>query len=125
MDKKKILVVEDDSDLLDLVSRKLSQIGFEVIGLATGQGAMDYLRAQKPDLMILDILLPDIDGITILNELINFEGTKNIPVIIFSNLDQRGSFEQVSAVGNFEYLIKAKTDLNDLASKVKEKLGLN
>ncbi len=121
---KKILTIEDDRDLLTLVDKKLTDEGFEVVGFETGQQALDYLKNHRPDLIVLDILLPDIDGITVLTEITNNENWKDIPVIIFSNLDQPGSFEQVTALGDYEYLVKAKTELSDLADKIKKKLGL-
>lgn len=124
MTNKKILIVEDDKDLLTLVNRKLTDDGFLTVPVETGQQALDYLQKEKPDLVLLDILLPDIDGLTILNEIANHQETKNIPVIILSNLDEPGSFEQAAAIGDYEYLVKARTDLNVLVKKIKQKLGL-
>src|SRR3989344_2165623 len=114
MAKKKVLLVEDDLDLLNLMKKKLTQEGFEPISAETGQQALDYLAKSKPDLILLDILLPDIDGITVLSEIVNKKETKGIPVIILSNLGEQGSFEQVAAIGNYEYLVKAKTELNQV-----------
>ena len=123
MASKKILLVEDDNDLLTLMNKKLTDEGFEVIQAQTGQGALDKLK-EKPDLVLLDILLPDIDGLTVLNEIATHEETKNLPVIILSNLADQGSLEQAAAVGDYEYLVKAKTDLSDVAKKIKEKLNI-
>ncbi|MFA6382648.1 MAG: response regulator [Candidatus Buchananbacteria bacterium] len=122
---KTILVVEDDLDLADIMKKKLVDEGFNVAIAERGQKALDYLKAKKPDFVLLDILLPDIDGITILNEIVTHEETKGLPVIILSNLADQGSFEQVKAVGEYEYLVKTKTDLNEIVKKIKTKLGLN
>ncbi|OGY45931.1 MAG: hypothetical protein A3J62_04005 [Candidatus Buchananbacteria bacterium RIFCSPHIGHO2_02_FULL_38_8] len=124
MAKKKVLLVEDDLDLLNLMKKKLTQEGFEPISAETGQQALDYLAKSKPDLILLDILLPDIDGITVLSEIVNKKETKGIPVIILSNLGEQGSFEQVAAIGNYEYLVKAKTELNQVVARIKKKLGI-
>ncbi|MFA5021503.1 MAG: response regulator [Patescibacteria group bacterium] len=121
---KKILLVEDDRDLLFLMNKKLADEGFKVIKAETGQEALDILEKEKPDLVLLDILLPDIDGLTILNEIASHAETKDIPVIILSNLADQGSFEQAAAVGNYEYLVKAKTDLSEVVLRVKKKLGI-
>lgn len=121
---KKILLVEDDADLANLMKRKLTDSGFKPILVQTGQEALDYLKGNKPDLILLDILLPDIDGITVLTELTNNPETKDVPVIILSNLDQPGSFEQVAAVGKYEYLVKAQTDLNKVVERIKAKLKI-
>jgi len=119
---KKILVVEDDQDLLSLMNKKLTDEGFSVAAVETGREALDFLEKDQPNLILLDILLPDIDGLTVLNEIATKEETKNIPVIILSNLADQGSVEQVAAIGDYEYLIKAKTDLNDVVKKIREKL---
>ena len=124
MSQLKILLVEDDKDLLELMEKKLEKSNFKPIPTETGQQALDYLKSDKPDLILLDILLPDIDGITILNEIANNQRIKDIPVIVLSNLSEPGSFEQVAAIGNYEYLVKAKTDLNEVVKRIKEKLGL-
>ncbi|OGY47626.1 MAG: hypothetical protein A2840_01240 [Candidatus Buchananbacteria bacterium RIFCSPHIGHO2_01_FULL_47_11b] len=121
---KNILVVEDDPDLSSLMEKKLTDEGFAVTVAQTGQEALDAIAARKPDFVLLDILLPDIDGLTVLNEIANKPETKNLPVIILSNLADQGSFEQASAVGNYEYLVKAKTDLNDLVKKIKKRLNI-
>jgi len=118
----KILLVEDDSDLLLLMNKKLTDEGFDVQAVETGQEALDALSQSKPDLVLLDILLPDIDGLTVLNEIASKQETKNLPVIILSNLADQGSFEQAEAIGNYEYLVKAKTDLSDVVKKIREKL---
>ena len=122
---KTILLVEDDKDLLMLMSKKLTDEGFNVVTFELGQDALDYLLKESPDLVLLDILLPDIDGLTSLNQIATHQKTKNLPVIILSNLADQGSFEQAAAVGDYEYLVKARTDLNDVVKKIEEKLGIS
>ena len=121
---KNILLVEDDPDLSSLMEKKLTDEGFTVTAAQTGQEALDTLATGNPDFVLLDILLPDIDGLTILNEIASKPKTKNLPVIILSNLADQGSFEQAAAVGDYEYLVKAKTDLNDLVKKIKKRLNI-
>lgn len=120
--KNNILVVEDDPDLLALIRQKLTDEGFKSTAIETGQQAIDYLKNGRPDLIILDILLPDIDGITVLQTIAHDNSTKDIPIIIFSNLDDQGSLEQVAAVGEYQYLVKAKTELKDLVVAIRKKL---
>ncbi len=124
MDKKKILVVEDDNDLLELITIKLNYEGFDVTGAATGQAALDYLQDHLPDFVILDILLPDIDGLTILHQIATNPRIKHLPVIILSNIADEGSYEQAAAIGKYDYLVKTKTDLNDLSKMIKKKLKM-
>lgn len=123
-EKNKILLVEDDKDLIGIMSRKLSDEGFEVITADDGQQALKKIE-KKPDLVLLDILLPDMDGLTVLNEIAADPETKNIPVIILSNLADQSSVEQAAAIGDYDYLVKARTDLNDVVKKIKEKLDIN
>ena len=98
---------------------------FEVITAETGQQALELINSQPPDLILLDILLPDIDGMTILNDISSRPETKNIPVIILSNLADQGAFEQVASIGHYEYLIKAKTELQEVVKKIKIRLNIN
>ena len=119
--KPRILLVEDDSDLQYLMHKKLEMEGFEVIQALTGQDALDCLD-KNPDLVLLDILLPDIDGLTVLSEIVKDKKTKNLPVIILSNLADHASMEQAQALGQYDYLVKAKTDLNAVVVKIREKL---
>ena len=120
---KKILLVEDDPELLDVMTTKLSLSGLEFAVAETGRQALDYISQNPPALILLDILLPDIDGLTVLSELVKKEETKVIPVIILSNLADQASMEQAAAIGPYEYLVKTKTDLNELIKKIKGKIG--
>lgn len=123
--KKQILLVEDEKSYAELVMKKLENAGFNVYYCASGQEAVDYLEHHTPDLAILDILLPDIDGLTILNEIATNERFYRMPVIILSNLDEPGSFEQARAIGDYEYLIKVHTSLDEIVSRVNDKLHLD
>lgn len=122
---KKILLVEDDKDLLFLMSKKLTDAGFDVVTSETGSDALERVTKDMPELVLLDILLPDIDGLTVLNEISKNPKTKDLPVIILSNLADQGSLDQAAAIGKYEYLIKAKTDLNDVVEHVKKKLNIH
>lgn len=120
----KILLVEDDSDLLFLMNKKLTDAGFDVVTSETGADALERVVKDTPELVLLDILLPDIDGLTVLSEISKNPKTKDLPVIILSNLADQGSFDQAAAIGKYEYLVKAKTDMNELVKHVKKKLKI-
>jgi len=121
--KKKILIVEDDPDILSLLEKKLQFEDFATINAVDGETAIDLAEKEMPDFIILDILLPKIEGISVLQMIHDNKKTSHIPVIILSNLDSQDSIDQVKAVGNYEYCIKAKTDLDDLVKKIKTSLG--
>ncbi|MBU1164031.1 response regulator [Patescibacteria group bacterium] len=122
--KKLILLVEDDPDISALMEKKLSIEGFDVKKIMDGEEAINYLETNIPDFVILDILMPKIEGISVLQMIHDGEKTNKIPVIVLSNLDSQDSRDQVNAVGDYEYFVKAKTDLDDLVKRIKEKLGI-
>ncbi|RJR31269.1 DNA-binding response regulator [Candidatus Parcubacteria bacterium] len=121
---KKVLIVEDDPDIGNLLAKKFNLEGFEILTAIDGERALEIAEADLPDFIILDILLPKIEGLTVLQCLHDNIKTSKIPVIVLSNLDSQDSFDQVKAIGDYEYKIKSKTNLDDLVKDVKGKLGI-
>ena len=119
MPDKKILLVEDDKDLLLLMNKKLTDEGFSVAAVETGQEALDFLEKDQPDLVLLDILLPDIDGLTVLNEIASNKKTKNIPVIILTALVQDSDKERGIKGGADDYIVKSETMPGEVIEKIK------
>jgi len=124
-DKKIILLVEDDSLLRDLCSRKLRGEGLEVLEATSGEQALDFLNNQKVDLILLDIILPGIDGFEVLKEIRNHSNdeVKLAPVIMLSNLGQEEDIERAMALGAKDYLVKAYFSTSEIVLKVKELLA--
>lgn len=83
-DPRNIVYIEDDQEMIDLVSMILSRRGFEVKGVQGGLAGLDYINTQKPDLILLDLMMPDVDGWDIYQQMKSREDTKNIPVIIIT-----------------------------------------
>src|SRR5260370_8635772 len=81
---KKIVLIEDDNDLYSLIQYNLEKEGFQFVGLQTGKGALDLCRREKPDLVILDIMLPDSDGLEICRALRAHPELSHIPVIFLT-----------------------------------------
>src|SRR3989338_8086617 len=104
---KKILLVEDDPLLIDIYSMKLKQSGFEVRVVENGEKALEAVEEQKPDLVLLDIVLPHIDGWDILESLRASETLKGIQIVILSNLGQKEEIAKGLRLGAAKYLIKA------------------
>jgi len=119
---KKILVTEDDKFLVNVLLSKLSKEGFEVIHAFDGEEALAKVREKKPDLILLDLILPVKDGFDVLKELKEDGATKNIPVIILSNLGQETDIEKGKKLGAVDYMIKANWSMKDVIAKVKEYL---
>ena len=104
---KKVLLVEDDPFLIDIYSTKLSESGFEVHLAKDGGDALDSCKKFKPDVIILDIVLPHTDGWQILKQLKAEEGLKDVKIIILSNLSQKEEVEKGLSLGADKYLIKS------------------
>jgi DNA-binding response OmpR family regulator len=84
MDKKRILVVDDEEDILSVLKFRLEANGYEVLSASDGQEGIDKARAEKPDLVILDLMLPKLDGYKVCRMLKMNESYKTIPVVIFT-----------------------------------------
>ena len=120
--KNKILIIEDDKFLLKLYTNKLKSNGFEVSGSLTGEEGMNKISAEKPDLIILDLILPRKSGFEVLSELKINPKTKNIPVIILTNLGQKSDVKKGLEMGAITYLAKTEFSVNKLPEIVRENL---
>jgi DNA-binding response OmpR family regulator len=119
---KKILLVEDDSFLIDIYKTKFKEAGFELEVAKDGQTALKMLKKIKPDLLLLDIVLPQISGWEILGEIRENSSFKNLKVIILSNLGQKEEVEKGLKLGADKYLIKAYYTPAEIVQEVKELL---
>ncbi len=106
MSKKKILIVEDEESLLKLESILLTSKGYEVQGVSNGQAALDALTDEKPDLVLLDIMLPEIDGFEVCHRIKNNPETKHIPVIMLTAKKSREDMARGERVGADWYITK-------------------
>lgn len=116
--KKKIAVVEDDPFLSRAFSLKLSNAGFEVFSIKDGLEAMDIISKEKPDIILLDLMLPHRSGFEILTDIKADEKLKNIPVLILSNLGQEEEMERGLKLGAKEYLVKTDIKLEEVVEKI-------
>ncbi len=123
MSKKTILIIEDDKFLQSLVAKKLIEAGFEVLVSLDSKEAMAVLENNKPDLIVLDIILPIMNGFEILSMLKKDNATKNIPVIILSNLGQKEEIEKAMALGAVDFLIKVNFTPEEILRKIKSIVG--
>jgi DNA-binding response OmpR family regulator len=104
--KKKILIVEDEESLLKLESILLTSRGYEVKGVADGKAALSVLAEMKPDLVLLDIMLPEIDGFEVCRQIKSGETTKHIPVIMLTAKKSREDMARGEQVGADWYITK-------------------
>ena len=116
---KTILLVEDEPTLQKTLSLALAQEGYDVKSALDGEIGLRSAREIKPDIVLLDLILPKMDGFEVLDELKKDEGTKNIPVIVLTNLESAQDIEKALSLGASNYLVKANYDLKDVIEKVK------
>ena len=119
----RILIVEDDDFLRSLAVTKLEAEGFVMDVAADGAEGLQKINAQVPDLAILDLMLPKMTGFEILAEVRKNDATKNLKVIVFSNLGEEADIKKCLDLGVSEYLVKANFTLDELAEKIKMILG--
>ena len=121
---KKILIIEDDSFLSEMYSTKLIQEGFETEIAINGKQGIDKIKDIKPDLVLLDIVLPKMDGFEILESVKKDPELKNIPIVLLTNLGQKNEIEKGLSLGADEYIIKAHFTPTAVVTKIKEVLKL-
>lgn len=120
----KVLIVEDELILLQALTEKLKAEHFEVVGARNGQEGLDKALAEHPDLILLDIVMPVMDGMTMLTKVRTDDWGKNVPVIILTNLSGGEQVSDALGKGVYDYLVKSDWTLDELAQKIKERLGL-
>ena len=122
-DKKAIvLLIEDERLLSKAIKRKLEKGGFEVLEAFDGGEGLAIALEKHPNLVLLDIVLPVMDGVTLLDRLREDEWGKNVPVIILSNLSDASTVEESKTKGVNSYLVKTDWKLDEVVAKVRETL---
>lgn len=115
---RKIMWVEDDKFLSDIIARKLSTQGCTLLHATDGEQALKMLETETPDLILLDILLPGLDGFEILKR-IKAGPRKDVPVVLLSNLGQKTDIDKGKDLGAVRFLIKATVTLDEIVSEIK------
>lgn len=124
---KSILLVEDDSFLQDICSKKLIKEGFEVIAASDGEQALAELDKKVPDLILLDIILPTTNGYEVLEKIKVHKNEKirKVPIIMLSNLGQDNDIKKALDLGATDYLVKAHFTTEEITDKIKEILKIS
>ncbi len=116
-DKKKILAIDDDASIGDLYQTGLSLFGFDISCATNAKKAREFLKTNKPDLILMDIMMPDVDGITLTRELRADPKTADIPIIVVSGLADAGTLNDALLFGAVDYMVKP-IDLDALKGKI-------
>lgn len=119
-----VLIVEDEKMLADMYATKFSMEGFTASQANDGQAGFDTATANPPDIILLDIIMPKLDGFTVLKQLRAQEQTKNVPIILLTNLGQDEDIKKGKELGATDYFVKANHTPAEVVNKVKEVLHL-
>jgi DNA-binding response OmpR family regulator len=117
---KKILFIEDESALQQALSKYLSDNGYRVLSAMDGESGLRLAKDEMPDLIMLDLILPKKDGFEVLKILKKDETTKDIPVIVLTNLGGTADIEKAISFGATTYLIKTNYRLEEVAERIKQ-----
>lgn len=112
--EKKVLIVEDDALLSSILSKAFVKNDFAVLVVENGLDVLGAAKKFVPDIIYLDIILPELDGFGALRQLKEDEKTKDIPVVMMSNLDNPGDIKSATVLGAEDYFIKANTKMEEL-----------
>ncbi len=121
---KRILIIEDDAAMREILVDRFTAAGFSVVMAEDGKTALDMALELHPDLLVLDILLPKVDGLTILRWLGKDEWGKTVPVIVLSNLSDAVAITKSMKDGVHDFFVKAECEIGDVVQKAKERLGV-
>ena len=122
--KSKILLVEDDIGLATVYKARLEAEGFEVYHCDNGETALSDAIKYRPDLIILDVMMPKISGFDVLDILHNTPETMNIKVVMLTALSQPKDLEKAKQLGADDYLVKSQVVIADVIERIKYHLGL-
>lgn len=120
---KKILVIEDDENIRKAIETKLKSVGFNVLTASDGSEGYNTALSERPDLILLDVILPVMDGVTVLDKLRADAWGKDVPIIILSNLSKVDAIEESKQKGVKHYLVKTDWKLEDVVDKIRSELG--
>ena len=120
---KKILIIEDEEIIVDLLQRKLTNEGYEISVARNGEEGLKMIKEERPDLVLLDIIMPKMSGFQVMEEMNKEESLKEIPVIIISNSGQPVEIGRAQQLGAKDWLIKTEFDPKEVLEKVVKQIG--
>lgn len=116
----KVLIIDDEQELLKMYEQTFSSTGFTPILAENGEIGIKMAKDQKPDVILLDIIMPKMNGLDVLAEIKKDPDIKNIPVILLTNLPQESSGEKAKELGAYGYLVKAENEPAQVVEEVKK-----
>lgn len=116
---KSVLIIEDDLSLRKALVLKLTKSGFTVYEAKTGREGVDMARKNNPNCLLLDIMMPEMNGLDVLKEIRDYPALISTPVIVLTNMPEEGTAEKVIELGGNEYLVKSNTSLEKIVTIIK------
>ncbi|MBM3257940.1 MAG: response regulator [Candidatus Nealsonbacteria bacterium] len=120
---QKIAIMEDEELILNLLERKLIKEGYELLVARNGEEGLKLIKEKKPDLLLLDIIMPIKGGFEVLEEMQKDDNLKDIPIIIISNSGQPVEIDKAQKLGAKDWLIKTDFDPQEVIDKIKKQIG--
>jgi DNA-binding response OmpR family regulator len=121
---KKILLVEDDDALASVYMMRLKSEGFDMRRVANGEDALAAAKEHKPDLVLLDVMMPKVSGFDVLDILRNTPETANLKIIMLTALSQETDKQRAQGLGVDDYLVKSQVVISDVVDRIKYHLGM-
>jgi DNA-binding response OmpR family regulator len=121
---KKILLVEDDDSLANVYLMRLQAEGFDVTRVANGEDALAAAKEHRPDLVLLDAMMPKVSGFDVLDILRNTPETANLKIVMLTALSQESDKQRAQGLGVDDYLVKSQVVISDVVDRIKFHLGL-
>jgi len=123
-DIQTILVVEDEKPMLELLKETFQNEGLRVLVASDGKAGLKLAKEKHPDLILLDIVMPEMGGLTMLRQLRQDEWGKDARVIVLTNLSNNEKVAEAVAEGAYDYLVKPECNIDDVVNKVKQRLNI-
>ena len=122
---KRILLVEDDNSLANVYMTRLQAEGFDVRHVSDGEEALANARTYKPDLVLLDVMMPKVSGFDVLDILRNTPETANLKVVMLTALSQQSDQDRAKSLGADDYLVKSQVVISDVVDRIRHHLGMD
>lgn len=118
--QKKILIVDDEKDMREVLEEKFITCGFSVVSAENGKEGLEKSLEEHPEVILLDIMMPEMDGIEMLSRLRQDQWGQNVPVILLTNISDMRKIEEAQKMGIQEYMLKAEWKMAQIVDRVKE-----
>ncbi|MBH41344.1 MAG: hypothetical protein CL685_01370 [Candidatus Magasanikbacteria bacterium] len=119
-----VLIAEDENNLQNILCTKFTEEGFAVITAVDGQETLDLAIEHHPDIIILDLLMPKVDGRVVLRKLRSDMWGKSVPVIVYTNVSETEGVDEIFRNKAYDYMIKANHSLEDVVTRVRQRLAM-